>query len=393
MRDDILRDFGRRLRFGMVGGGTDSLIGETHRYAARIDNRFELVAGCLSVDPNIGRNSAALCLIPPERCYTDYRHMAEAEAARPDGIEVVTVCTPPHLHAEICTLFLDHGMHVICEKPMTKTHAEAVALKESVHHSDREFMLTHCYTGYPMVREARALIASGRLGQIRLIETDFVAGSFLTEEPERDRRHWRFRPEFMSEAAILGEIGTHAIHMASYITGLALREVSATMTTRTDRRETYDDVQAQLRFDGGATGRLWLSFVAAGNEHGMGFRIYGRDGSLIWRQERPEQLWLQRDGAPPELLTPGHDWMTPEGRHACRLREGHPEGYVLAFANLYRDFADVVMARSLGVDPDPLACCYPTVEEGVATMRFYEATETSNAASGAWTPVGGVGSA
>ncbi|UCC72118.1 MAG: Gfo/Idh/MocA family oxidoreductase [Gemmatimonadota bacterium] len=361
------------------------MIGEIHRMSARLDNRYELVAGAMSVDPAVARETAELCLVDPERSYEDYRDMAEAEAAREDGVEVVTIATPPHLHAEIATLFMERGIDVICEKPMTRTLEEAVDLKQSVTRSGRIFALTHCYTGYPMVREARALVKKGAIGAVRQVECDFPSGPFLVEEPQRDKRHWRFRPEFMGVDAILGEIGTHAYQMAHFVSGRLPVALSAHMSVLTPGRETFDDAHIVLKYEDGALGRMWLSFVAAGNEHGLAFHIYGTEGSLKWHQERPDQLWLQHAAEPARRLTPGHpDRMTPEGFHACRLREGHPDGYVLAFANLYRDFADIFFARALGRSGATPYAHFPTVEDGVDTMRFYAAAAKSNAQAGAW---------
>ncbi len=385
MTYDLLRSFGRRIRWGMVGGGIDSLIGEVHRLSARLDNRYELVAGAMSIDPDIAHETAAQSLIAPDRSYTDYREMAQREAAREDGIEVVTIATPPHLHAGIATLFMAQSIDVICEKPMTCTLAEAEQLRRTVQDSGRLFALTHCYSGYPMVREARARVRAGAIGKVRQIECDFVAGSFLVEEPERDKRHWRFRPEFMGKEAILGEIGTHTYHMANFVSDRLPVALSANMSILTPGRETYDDVQIVLKYADDVFGRMWLSFTAAGNEHGLGFRIHGTEGAVIWQQEQPETLVLQHADRPAERLTPGHpDRLTPEGMHACRLREGHPEGYVLAFANLYRDFADTYFAKALGAGHMPELGHFPTVEDGVNTMRFYEATAKSNDRSGAW---------
>ena len=383
MTGDVLTRFGRRLRWGMVGGGSDSLIGETHRYAARIDNCYDLVAGCLSIDPDLAASSARASLIKDERAYSGPAAMATEEAARDDGIEVVTICTPPHLHGQIAAAFLAQGIHVICEKPLTKNLAQARDLLADVAAATPRFMLTHCYSGYPMVREATALVASGALGTIRQVEVDFVNGPFQVEEPERARRHWRFLPEFMSPASILGEIGTHAHHMACSVSGLQVTEVSADMTIFTPGRETFDDAQMLLRFNNGARGRMWCSFVATGDEHGLAFRVYGTRASVQWQQERPERMWLRPVDGPPRLLTAGREWLTESGRRAGRLREGHGEGYVFAFATLYRDFAYTLMSESLGLTPDRLLS-FPTVEEGAATMAFYEAAEASQGAGGAW---------
>jgi len=381
----LLQRFGRRLRIGMVGGGSDSVIGATHRYAFRADGLYELAAGCLSVDPAIALASARAELLAPERSYTDFREMARAEAARADGIDVVCICTPPNLHAEIAKAFLAQGIDVICEKPMTATLAQALELADAVRASGRAFLLTHCYTGYPMVRQARAMVRDGAIGQVRLVEADFINGAFLSEEPDPARKHWRFRPEVMGTASILGEIGSHAVNMAAYISGLDVAAVSADLRIFVPGRETFDDGRFNLRLAGGGVGRMWISFVAAGIEHGLGFRVFGETGSLHWNQEQPELLVHRPAAGGHRAITPGHDWLTPQGRHAGRIRGGHPEGYLMAFANLYRDFAHVLIARRLGEPIDPLWTDLPTVDDGVATMRFHEAVVASHESGGRWT--------
>lgn len=387
----MLQRFGRRLRIGMVGGGSDSIIGATHRYALRADGLYELAAGCLSVDPEIARASAAAELLTPERSYTDYREMARAESGRNDGVDVVTVCTPPNLHAAIAEAFLEAGIDVVCEKPMTATLAEALTLERAVEASGRAFLLTHCYTGYPMVRQARAMVRDGVIGRVRLVESDFVSGGFLTEEPDPARKHWRFRPEVMGKASILGEVASHAVNMAAFVSGLAVEAVSADLKVFVPGRETYDDGRFNLRLADGAVGRMWTSFVAAGAEHGMGFRIFGETGSLHWNQEQPELLIHRPARGGHQAITPGHDWLSPPGRHASRIRGGHPEGYLMAFANLYRDFAHVLLARRLGEPVDPLWADLPTVGDGVATMRFHEAVVASHEAEGRWTDLAALG--
>lgn len=386
MTSEFLASFGRRIRWGMVGGGIDSLIGETHRLSARVDDCYQLVAGALSIDPEIAAASAGACLIDPSRSYEDFREMAEAEGQRSDGIEVVTVATPPDLHAEVSIAFLERGISVICEKPLAKSLAEALRLQNCLQQSDCLFALTHCYTGYPMVRDARDLISSGAIGDVTQIQCDFPSGPFMTEEPDPAKRHWRFKPEIMGRESILGEIGSHAYNMASFVTSSEPTRVSAHMRTLTPERQTYDDAQIVLEYPGGRLGRMWLSFVAAGSEHGLTFRIHGTNGALEWFQEQPEVLWLRAPDSAARRLTPGFpDRMSAEGFHACRLREGHPEGYIMAFANLYRDFADAFMARKLGKDTQNGH--FPGIADGIGTMRFYEAASKSSANDGAWVAV------
>jgi predicted dehydrogenase len=314
--------------------------------------------------------------------------MAAAESARPDGVEVVVVCTPPASHAAIADAFLRAGIDVVCEKPMTQTLAEARALAATVAETGRMLLLTHCYSGYPMVREARALVASGAIGPVRLLETDFVNGDCMTEEPDPAKRPWRFRAGAAGRGMILGDMGSHAIHMACYVTGLALRSVAADMITVVPGREVYDDGRINLRMANGAAGRSWLSYVAAGAEHGMAIRVFGETGSLHWRQVRGHELELRRFGET-RVLTPNYPDRSDLSARASRVPHGHPEGYALAFANLYRDFAARLMARALGEDIGDAVDGLPSAAEGVATLAYIEAALRSQDAGGAWTDLEG----
>lgn len=375
---------GRPLRLGMVGGGLDSIIGPTHRFAMRVDGLYDLVAGCLSIDPVVAAATGRADLIASDRSYTDALEMAAAEAARPDGIEAVVVCTPPASHAVIAEAFLRAGIDVVCEKPMTQTLVEARALAATVAETGRMLLLTHCYTGYPMVREARALVASGAIGAVRLLETDFVNGDCLTEEPDPAKRPWRFRANAGGRGMILGDMGSHAIHMACYVTGLSLRAVTADMITVVPGREVYDDGRVNLRMANGAAGRSWLSYVAAGAEHGMAFRVFGETGSLHWRQVRGHELELRRFGET-RILTPNYPDRSDLSVRSSRVSHGHPEGYALAFANLYRDFAAQLMARALDEDIGDAVDGLPSAADGVATLAYIEAVLRSQDAGGAWT--------
>lgn len=382
----MMQTFGRRLRLGMVGGGQASLIGETHRMAARLDDRYELMAGCFSSNAERGRAAGVALLLAGERCYADFRQMAEAESRRSDGIDVVTICTPPDSHHAIAAEFLRRGVDVICDKPMTSTVAEALDLVKVVRQTGRLFCLTHNYTGYPMVREARARIAAGAIGAVRLAVVEFPIGTarMTVEEPDPARRHWRFDPARVGKQGILGEVGTHVHHMASFVTGLEVVAVSATMTTFTPRRQVFDNAFLTVRFANGAQGTMWSSYVAAGSEHGLSFRIHGEKGGLAWRQEDPNELWLSPSDGPRQRLSRGQDGLSAAADHATRIRIGHPEAFTEAFANLYRDFADAMMARRLGLTADPLLLDFPTVEDGARTIRLIEAATASNERNGAW---------
>ena len=283
MTYEVLAKFGRRLRLGMVGGGIDSVIGRTHLVSMRVDGFYNLTAGAMSVKPEIAVQSAKQELISKDRIYVDYKTMAKEEANREDGIDVVLIATPPQLHYQVSKEFLENGIDVICEKPLTKNLEEAINLKKLINDNDRLFCLTHCYSGYPMVRQARDMIKSGELGNIKLIEGELCAGDpGVVNEPENPaNRHWRFKKTSMGEGAIMGEVASHAHHIVSYVTGLRVEEVSAELSTFAKNREVFDNSYVTARFEGGARGRIWGSYVAAGNDHGLSFRIFGEKGGLI----------------------------------------------------------------------------------------------------------------
>ena len=387
MTQDLLERFGRRLRLGMVGGGRDSVIGGTHLVAMRSDGLCELVAGAMSVEPEIAARSARAELIAEERIYLDYREMAEREAARPDGIDAVVVATPPQLHFPVAREFLERGIDVICEKPLCRDFAEALELRDLVARHERLFCVTHCYTGYPIVRHARAMVAAGELGAVRLIEGELCAGDqgVATEPQDPARRHWRFRKDSMGTGAILGEVASHAHHIVTFVTGLEVTEVSAELTTFAEGREVHDNSYVTARFENGARGRIWGSYVASGNDHGLSFRIFGDKAGIRWDQEEPEILWFKAPGEPARRIARGYDSLSPGAAAATRLRPGHPEGYALAFANLYADFARAAMARSLGIPHAPYLDRIPGVEDGVEVMSLIDAAVRSHAANGAWT--------
>ncbi len=384
-REQLLRRCGRRVRLGMVGGGADSVIGETHRVALRADGLCELVAGALSIVPEIAFETARMNLIPEDRIFTDFRAMAEGEGRRDDRIDAVVIATPPQTHFEIARAFLRQGIDVICEKPMTATAAEAAKLVSLVEASGRILVLTHCYTGYPMVRQAREMVRAGSIGRVTLIEAEFCAGDpgVAREPADRAKRHWRFRPESMGKAAILGEVGSHAHNIASYVTEAEIVSVSARLDTFAAGRDVYDNAYLTTSWDNGAVGRIWSSYVAIGNEHGLSFRIFGEDGALVWRQEEPELLWRQRLGRPASRLSRGLDELSRPSLEATRFRPGHPEGYALAFANLYKDYAHARLSELIGEDRSPYLEYLPDVRAGLAVMQVIEAAERSHNQRGA----------
>jgi len=368
---------------GLVGGGKDSVIGRTHLVAMRADGLYDVVAGAMSVDPEVAKASARAELIDEDRIYTDFRAMAEREAAREDRIDAVVIATPPQLHFEVARVFMEKGIDVICEKPLTRDLAEAQRLNDLVKQHDRLFLLTHCYTGYPMVREARAMVALGALGKIQCIEGELCAG--FVGDPQNPDRHWRFRESSMGKGVLLGEVGSHAHHIVSYITGLRVEQVSAEMTTFAEGREVYDNAYLTARFEGGARGRLWGSYVATGNDHGLSFRIFGEKGSLTWVQEEPEVLWFKPPGAPAQRLARGYTTLSSEAAAATRFTAGHPEGYALAFANLYSDFAKALMAKRLELPYQSYLKGIPGIADGVDTMSLIDAAVRSAQNDSAWT--------
>ena len=388
-RDSLRSQFGRRLRLGFVGGGRDSVIGGTHLVASRVDGFYDLVAGVFSADPHVSKATAKAELVNPSRVYESFSEMAEQEAKREDGIDVVLIATPPDIHYAASKIFLERGIDVICEKPMTVDRKQALALNELVSQNDRLFCLTHCYTGYPMVREARSIVRSGVLGKIRILEAELAAGDpgVSVEPDDPSKRHWRFRDDIMGKGAILGEVSSHAHHLLHYIYGEEISEVSAELSIFVPRRIVYDNAYVTLRYANGARGRIWGSYVAAGNDHGLRFRIFGEEGSLTWDQETPEVLWLKPIGKEAVRIARGYDDLSFEATTATRFRPGHPEGYALAFANLYSDFGCAVIARNLGLPCRQFLEYIPNTTDGLVTLSLIEAAVASYDREGRWTPV------
>jgi len=377
----------RRIRLGMVGGGQGAFIGGVHRIAARLDDRYELIAGALSSDPARAAASAAELHIAAERSYADYRDMAKKEAARGDGIDAVAIVTPNHLHGRIATAFLDAGIDVICDKPLTTTLAEALELVQRVRRSGRLFALTHNYSGYPMVRQAREMVAAGELGEIRVVHAEYAQDWLSTdlESSGQKQAAWRVDPAQAGAGGSLGDIGTHAEHLARFISGLELAAVSADLTSFVAGRRLDDNAHVMLRYTNGARGMLWSSQVAPGNENALRVRVYGSKAGLEFRQETPNQLWFTPLGQQPRLITRGGTGSGAAASHATRIPAGHPEGYLEGFAQIYRDVAEQIQARWQGRAPDPLACIVPTVEDGARGMKFIEAVVESSRAEGRWT--------
>ena len=377
---------GGRIRYGMVGGGQGAFIGAVHRLAARLDDQFELVAGALSSDQRRAKQSAAELGLSPERSYGSYQAMASAEGAREDGIEAVSIVTPNHMHAPVATAFLEAGIHVICDKPLALDVAEAEQLVRLAKSTRRIFAVTHNYTGYPMIRQARAMIAAGDLGTIRVVQAEY-AQDWLTEPLEKTGQKqaaWRVDPKQAGAGGALGDIGTHAFNLACFVTGLKPNALLADLTTFVKGRKLDDNDNILLRFKGGAKGMLWASQVAPGNENGLALRVYGAKGGLHWRQEEPNTLRFAPFGEPPRLITRGGPGAGPEAGRLTRIPSGHPEGYLEGFANLYTEIATAIRAARGRRKPVP-AVNFPTVEDGLAGMKFIEAAVASSKAGGVWT--------
>ncbi|WP_248310247.1 Gfo/Idh/MocA family oxidoreductase [Bosea sp. 117] len=371
------------IRLGMVGGGAGAFIGAVHRIAARLDGAFDLVAGALSSTPEKARASAEALGIP--RAYDDFATMARAEAERADGIEAVAIVTPNHMHAAPAIAFLERGIHVICDKPLTATMEEATALADVARRSNALFVLTHNYTGYPMVRQARAMVASGALGRIRLVQVEY-AQEWLTGPAEAQgskQAEWRTDPARSGAGGALGDIGTHAYNLACFVSGLTPEALAADLSSFGPGRALDDNAHVLLRFAGGARGMLWASQVAPGSENGLRLRLYGETGGLDWAQEDPNRLWFTRFGEPKQLLTRNGAGVGSEATRVSRIPPGHPEGYLEAFANIYAEAARAIRAHQAGEGPPP-GTTYPTLEDGLAGMRFIAACVESSRRDAAW---------
>ncbi|HVW50559.1 MAG TPA: Gfo/Idh/MocA family oxidoreductase [Trinickia sp.] len=384
-------DLEGRIRWGMVGGGQGAFIGAVHRMAARLDDRYLLVAGAPSSNSERARASGAQLRLDPERVYTDYRTMARVEAQRPDGIEVVSIVAPNHLHYDVACAFLDAGIHVVCDKPLTRTLAEADALVTRTRASGQLFGVTYPYSGYPLVRHARDLVRSGQLGEIRVVQAEYAQDwlADAVEETSHKQAAWRTDPAQAGEGGCVADIGTHAFHLLGFVTGMNVDQLSAELTRFVPGRRVDDDAQVRLRFANGARGMLWASQVAPGCQNGLMLRVFGTEGSLTFQQEKPDELWLTPLRGAPQRLTRGGLGLSPAALRATRLPAGHPEGFVEAFGQLYRDMADQVEARRHGRLPDPMSLLLPDVVDGANGMQFVDAALRSSREDGAWVEMDG----
>ena len=378
----VVEALGRRLRLAVIGGGPGSFIGEVHRAAARLDDRYRIVAAALSSDAERGRAAALRIGVPAERAYGSGAELIDREAARTDGADVVAVMTPNDTHREYSVAALQRGFDVICDKPLANSLGDALAVAQAVRDTGRVFALTHNYTGYPMVRQARAMVAAGQLGEIRLVQVEYVQGG-NAGGPAGPAR-WRFDPARSGPSLILGDIGTHAHHLVCYVAGVELAAVSADVGAIVPGRRVDDYAGVLLRFTGGARGCLWATQAAAGVESSLGFRISGARGTVEWHQDRANELrFLPLDG-PAQVRTRNGPGTLPLSARGSRIGKGHPEGFHEGFANIYADAAEAIAARRSGRAADPLALHFPTVEDGARGVRFVEAALASSNAGGRW---------
>ena len=381
-------DRGRRIRLGMVGGGEGAFIGGVHRIAARLDDRYDSVAGALSSTPEKAARSGAALGLDPERSYPDFATMARAEALRPDGIEAVAIVTPNHMHGPAILAFLEAGIHVICDKPLTTSLDEARSLKAAVDRSGRIFALTHNYTGYPLVRQARAMVAAGEIGRLRVVQVEYPQ-DWLAERLEdtgQKQAAWRTDPARTGAGGCIGDIGTHAFNLAEFIAGTEVDALCAELTTFVEGRRVDDDAQILMRWRDGSKGMLWASQVSPGHENGLKIRVYGTKGGLEWVQAEPNRMIWSPLGANQQIVTRNGAGADAANRRMSRIPGGHPEGYLEAFANLYTEIAEAIVAARDGGKPSP-DVLYPTIDDGVRGLAFIEAAIRSSGAGGVWTKV------
>ena len=378
-----------RIRLGMVGGGQGAFIGAVHRLAARMDDHYEFVAGALSSEPARAIASGEELGLSPDRIYGDFHEMAEAESKRSNGIEAVSIVTPNHMHYPAARAFIEAGIHVICDKPLSLNLKEAQALEKLLAKNPQViFALTHNYSGYPMIRQAKAMVAAGELGDIRLVQGEYPQ-DWLTKDIEKSGQKqaaWRTDPKRSGAGGCVGDIGTHTYQLGCYVSGLALDELSADLSSFVKGRKLDDNAHVMLRYRGGARGMLWASQVAPGHENGLKIRVYGTKGGLEWVQADPNYLWFTPYGEPKRLITRGGAGANAASQRVTRVPPGHPEGYLEGFANIYAEVARSIKARRVGkkLDKD---VDFPGIADGVAGMAFIEACVKSSAKNGKWMKV------
>ncbi|AWN22354.1 oxidoreductase [Deinococcus irradiatisoli] len=365
----------------MVGGGKDAFIGAVHRHAAALDGRYQLVAGALSSTPERSRASGAALGLPPERSYGTWEELLAGERDREDGAEVISIVTPNHMHFPVALGAVQAGFHVVCDKPLVHTMSQAQELEAAVQAAGNVFAVTYNYSGYPLVRQAREMVRGGQLGDIRKVIVEYHQGWLATEQHGK-QADWRTDPSRSGPAGALGDIGTHAEQLVSFVTGLHLQEVAAELTRFVPGRALDDDASMLLRFGGGARGLLTVSQIEIGRENDLRLSVFGTQGSLSWRQENPNVLVYDRLDAPRQLLTRGGPGLGTAAQQATRLPSGHPEAFIEAFANIYTGVADDIWARRSGESSEVL---YPTIRDGVQGVAFMERVLTSAQEGGRWT--------
>lgn len=384
----VLDMLGRRLRLGVIGGGPGSFIGSVHRAAAGLDDRYDVVAGVLSSNPEKSVQLGRELGFAADRAYGSVAEMLDREHDRDDGIDVVAIMTPNHAHLPNCMDALAAGLHVICDKPLARSLAEAEDIAARVAETGRVFCFTHNYSGYPMVRQARAMVAAGDLGEIRQVHVEYSQGQLSTYvEPDApEKLKWRLDRERGGPSAVLGDIGTHGHHLVRFITGHEVAELSADVGATVPRRTNDDYAGVLLRLDNGARGVMWLTQAASGSENVLRIKVFGSKGGLEWEQGVPNTLRHTRQFEPAIILSRGLPGLTDAAKRATRIPPGHPEGFHEAFANIYSDAAEAIAARLAGTDADPLALDFPGVQDGVRGMEFVECALRSREAGGAWIP-------
>jgi predicted dehydrogenase len=367
----------------MVGGGNDAFIGGVHRIASRIDDRYELVAGALSSTPEKSQASGEALGLP--RIYDDFKSMAIREARLKNGIEAVAIVTPNHVHYAAAREFLKRGIHVICDKPLTSTLGDAKKLVKAAESSDALFVLTHNYTGYPMVRQAREMVQADKIGKIRVVQVEYPQ-DWLTQHEEFKQAEWRTDPERSGAGGSTGDIGTHAHNLVGFITGLTVKSLAADLDAFVPGRRVDDNGHVMLRFNGGAKGMLWCSQVAPGNENALKIRVYGEKGGLEWAQEDPNRLWYTPFGEPKQMITRNGSGAGESAARMSRVPPGHPEGYLEAFANIYGEAADAIEAKNNGTAVSS-ETVFPTILDGLKGVQFIDACVRSSARNAAWVDI------
>ncbi|MBG89375.1 MAG: oxidoreductase [Verrucomicrobiales bacterium] len=381
----------RKIRYGMVGGGQGAFIGAVHRIAAAIDQQIELVCGAFSSDPQRSKDSGAELFLPADRCYGTYEEMMKGEAALPEDqrMDFVAIVTPNHMHFPPAKLALENGFHVLSDKPATFDLAQAKELAEIVEKSGKLYGLTHNYTGYPLVKEARDMVAAGKLGKIRKVVVEYPQGWLATrlEESGQKQADWRTDPKRSGAGGCVGDIGTHAENLAEYITGCQIKELAADITSFVDGRLLDDDVNVLLRFDNGAKGVLHSSQISVGEENNLNIRVYGEKGGIEWHQKEPNTMLVKWLEEPMQVYRAANGYLGANAAAATRTPPAHPEGYLEGFANIYKNFANHIRANIDGTElseGDP-ALDYPTIKDGVRGMAFIEAVVASSGNNAAWT--------